>query len=79
MNDEPRGIVDTFKYLYATLMKDVQSEKEINIMATETSALVSLSTIWKSRNISLYTKIVLYKSLILSILLYGCETWTLPE
>ena len=36
-------------------------------------------TICKSRNISLQTKIPLYKSQILSILLYGCETWTLSE
>ena len=36
-------------------------------------------TIWKSRNISLQTKILMYNSLILSILLYGCETWTLTE
>ena len=48
-------------------------------MATETSALVRLITIWKSRNISLQTKILLYNSLILSIQLYGCETWTLTE
>ena len=43
-------------------------------MVTATVALVRLITIWKSRNISLHTKILLYKSLILSILLYGCET-----
>ena len=56
-------------------MKDGRSETEINIrLATEIYALVHLITIFKSRNISLQTKILLYKSLILSILLYGCET-----
>ena len=48
-------------------------------MGIANSALVNLSTIWKSRSISLRTKIHLYKSLILSILSYGCETWSLNE
>ena len=80
MNDEPLEVVDKFKYLSATLTKDVKSEIEINIrMAIETFTLVRLITIFKSRNISLQTKILLYNSLILSILLYGSETWTLQE
>ena len=61
-------------------MKDEKSETKINIrMATATSALVRLITIWESRNIPLQTKILLYKSLTFSILLYGCETWKLTE
>ena len=78
MNGETLETVDKFKYLGPTLTKDGKSEKEIKIrLATANSALVNLSTIWKSRSISLRTKIQLYNSLILSILLYGCETWTL--
>jgi hypothetical protein len=38
--------------------------------------MTKLNQIWKS-NISLPVKIKLYKSLVLSILLYGCESWTL--
>ena len=48
-------------------------------MATATSALVILKTIWKSNKISIQATIHLYKSLVLSIMLYGCETWTLTE
>ena len=60
MNDEPLEVVDKFKYLGATIRKDGNSETEINIrMATETSELVRLITIWKSRNISLQTQILL--------------------
>ena len=36
-----------------------------------------LSRQWKSNNISFTTKYRLYQSLVVSILLYGCETWTL--
>ena len=80
INDETLETVDKFKYLGATLTNDGKSEKVIKIrLASANSALVILSTIWKSRSISLRTKIHLYKSLILSIILYGCETWILNE
>ena len=41
MNDEPLDVVDTFKYLGATITKYGKSEIEINIrIATATSTLV---------------------------------------
>jgi hypothetical protein len=41
-----------------------------------TATMTKINIIWKS-SISLPVKIKLYKSLVLSILLYGCESWTL--
>ena len=80
MNGETLETVDKFKYLGATLTKDEKSEKEIQIiLATANSALVNLNTIWKSISFLLRSNIHVYKSLILSILLYGCETWILNE
>ena len=38
--------------------------------------MARLDRLWKS-NINFPVKIKLYKSLVVSILLYGCETWTL--
>ena len=38
--------------------------------------MTKLNRIWKS-SIRLSTKLKLYKSLVVSIVLYGCETWTL--
>ena len=58
MNSETLETVDKFKYLGAKLTKDRKSEKEIKIiLSTANSALVNLSTKWKSRSISLDTKI----------------------
>ena len=74
MNGETLKTLEKFKYLGAILTIDGKSEKEIKIrLETANSALVNLSTIWKSRSISLSTKTHLYKYLILSILLYCCE------
>ena len=52
MNGETLETVDIFKYIGATLTKDGKCEKEIKIrLATVNSAVVNLSTIWKSRSI----------------------------
>lgn len=78
MNGQQLEEVDAFKYLGATLTKDGRSTIEIKTrLAIATSAMAKLSKIWRSREISFSTKMKLYKSLVLSILLYGCESWTL--
>ena len=60
------------------LSKDGTSTKEIKLrVAVAMSAMSRLDTIWKSRNISLQTKLKLYRALAVSILLYGCGSWTL--
>ena len=66
------------EYLGATLSSDGSSTKEIRTwIAMATAAMARLSRIWKSNKISFHTKFRLYKSLVVSILLYGCESWTL--
>src|SRR6476469_2450214 len=39
----------------------------------------SLKVIWQARDISLGTEIMVYEFLVLSLLLYNYETWTLCE
>ena len=70
--------VEKFKYLGATLTKNGTCDQEVRIrLAQATSAMVRLTTIWKSTHIIFKLKYNLYRSLILSILTYGCESWTL--
>ena len=77
MNGESLEEVSNFKYLGATLAKDGTSTTEIRKrIATATAAMAKLTRVWKS-NISFHTKHKLYKTLVISVLLYGCETWTL--
>ena len=77
MNGQRLEEVTSFKYLGATLTQDGSSSAEIRIrIATATTALVKLQRMWKS-SMSFQAKHKLYRSLVLSIFLYGCETWTL--
>jgi hypothetical protein len=77
MNGQKLDEVDTLKYLGSIISKDGSSIKEIKIrLEMASAAMTQLNAIWKS-NISFHVKFKLYKSLILSILVYGCESWTL--
>ena len=35
--------------------------------------------VWHSKNLSRGTKVEVFKRLVLPVLLYGCETWTLTD
>ena len=77
MNGVQLEEVTSFKYLGATLSKDGTCTEEIRIrIATATAAMARLNRVWRS-NISFTSKYKLYRVLVVSILLYGCETWTL--
>lgn len=78
MNGQKLDEVTAFKYLGSILSKDGSSKKEINTrIGTSTAAMARLNRIWRRKNISFATKFKLYRSLVVSIFLYGCETWTL--
>ncbi|XP_070207739.1 uncharacterized protein [Littorina saxatilis] len=76
MNGEPLEEVSRSKYMGATLSKDDNCTAEICIrIPATTAAMAWLNMVWKS-NISFQTKLKLFRSPVVSILLYGCETWT---
>ena len=78
MNGQQLEEVSAFKYLGATLTKDSRSTTEIKSrLAIATSIMAKLDKIWKNKNISFPTKMRLYRALVLSTLLYGCESWTM--
>jgi len=57
---------------------DEGSKHEIlSRIAQTTGALAKLKVIWNDKNIALSSKIRLMRSLVISIFLYACETWTL--
>ena len=77
VKDSVLEIVNQFIYLGA-LVTDNGSKKEIlSRMAKAQSALSRLKIIWKDKNICVKSKIRLMRSLVISIFLYACESWTL--
>ena len=78
MNGQKLEEVTSFKYLGATLCKDFTCSAEVCIRTASAMAeMARLNRIWWRNTISFASKFKLYKSLVISILLYGCGTRTL--
>ena len=73
------GTVKSFKYLGAIVTDQGSKPEVIARIAQTIAALTKLRTIWNDRNITLKSKIRLMRSLVLSIFLYACESWTLTK
>ncbi|GFO24411.1 endonuclease-reverse transcriptase [Plakobranchus ocellatus] len=69
--------ITKFKYL-GSIISDKGSKPEILSRIAQTlAALTKLKPIWNNKNIAISSKIRLLRSLVMSIFLYACESWTL--
>ena len=76
MNSQKLAKVTSFKYLgVPNPVQGWTCSAEICIRIA--SAMARLNRIWQSNSIRFTSKFKLYKSLVTSILLFGCETWIL--
>ena len=71
------GTVTSFKYLGAIVSDDGSKPEIISRIAQSTVALTMLKLMWRDNNISLVSKVKLVRSLVISIFLYACDSWTL--
>ena len=77
VNGQKLETVTSFKYL-GSLITDEGSKPEIlSRIAQATAALTKLKPVWIDKSISLSSKIRLMRSLVTSIFLYACISWTL--
>ena len=68
--------VQEFNYLGSKITTDGNCMKEINSRISKAGqAFGMLRNIWKTNNLKLQTKIKIFKSNVLSVLLYGSECW----
>ena len=72
--------VDHFTYLGSKVSTSGDGEEEIQVRISKASqAFAALRGTWRSKNISQKTKIRLFKSNVLSTLLYGAESWKMTK
>ena len=69
--------VASFKYLGSVITDEGSKPKILSRIAQTTAALTRLKPVWNNRSISVSFKIQLICSLVTSIFLYACESWTL--
>ena len=72
-------VVGKFTYLRSVLSKNVTIDDEVNNRLAKASAIFSRlsKNLWDHEGLSAHTKLKVYKAVVLSTILYACETWTL--
>ena len=72
--------VEEFTHLGAKVGKEGGGMKDLqNSLSKARGAYVRLKRIWNSSSISRRTKLILYKTLVIPVLLYGYETWKINK
>ena len=71
------GTVASFKCLGAVVSDDGSKPEVLSRIAQAAAALAGLRPIWRDDGVSLGSKVKLMRSLVISIFLYACESWTL--
>ena len=77
VNGQKLETVTSFKYLSSVINDEGSKPEILSRIAQTTAALTRLKPVWNERSISLSSKIRLMRSLVTSIFLYACESWTL--
>lgn len=73
-------VIPASKYLGCWYSEDCTIDKELTMrIGAATGAANRLLRIWDSRAIGLKTKLTFFKSLVLTILLHGAESWPLTQ
>ena len=67
----------SFKYLGSVITDEGSKPEIVSKIAQTTAALTRLKPVWNDSSISLGSKIRLMRSLVTSIFLNACESWTL--
>ena len=77
INGKKLETVTSIKYLGSVTTDEGSKPEILSRIAQTTAALTRLKPVWNDRRISLSSKIRLMHSLVTSIFLYACESWTL--
>ena len=77
VNGQKLVTATSFRYLGSVITGEGSKLEILSKTAQATAALTRLKPLWIDKNISLSSKIRLMHSLVTSIFLYACESWTL--
>ena len=78
IDGETMGTVTDFIFLGSKITADGDCSHEIKRrLLLRRKAMANLDSIFKSRDITLPTKVCLVKALFFSVVIYGCESWTI--
>ena len=80
IDGEPVETVSDFIFWGSKITADGDCSHEIKThLLLERKVMTNLNSIFKSRDITLPTKVHLVKAMIFSVVMYGCESWTIKK
>ena len=80
IDGETMETVTDFIFLGSKIMTDIDCSHEIKgCLFLGGKAVTNLDSILKSRDITLPTKVRLVKAMVLPVVMYGCESWTIKK
>ena len=78
--EEKVEVVTDFLFLDSKISVDGDCSHEIRRqLLLRRKAITSLDSVLKSRDITLLTKVCLVKAMVLPVVTYGCESWTVKK
>ena len=73
-------IMTDFIFLGSKITADDDSSHEIKrLVLLGSKAMTNLDSISESRDITLLTKVHLFKAMVFPVVVYGCESWTIKK
>ena len=80
IDGETVEMVTDFIFLGSRITADGDCSHEIKrCLLLERNAMTNLDSIFKSRDITLPTKVCLLKAMVFPVVMYGCESWTIKK
>ena len=80
VNRRKSGRSDRFYFLGSKITADGDCRHEIKrCLLLERKGMTNLDNILKSRDIALLTKVCLVKAVVFTVVMYGCESWTIKK
>ena len=71
--------VSEFIFLGSRITADGDCSHEIRHLLLGRKVMTNLDSIFKSRDITLLTKVCLVKAMVFPVVMYGCESWTVKK
>ena len=80
IDEETVKTVSDIIFFYSKITADGDCSHEIKRrLLLRRKVMTNLDSIFKSRDISLPTKICLVKAMVFPVVMYGCESWTVKK
>ena len=79
IDGETMEIVTDFIFLGSKITADNCSHEIKRCLLLGRNAMTNLDSIFKSRDISLLTKLHIVKAMVFPVVIYGCESWTIKK